>query len=195
MNKSESKYFHTAQKMDEALLALLSEKDLDYITVKEICKVSGVSRSTFYLHYETIGDLLLETAQYISDTFHTYFQHLPRQVFTPGDSKETLVFITPEYLIPWLSFIRDNKLLYRTVVKRFHHLPLGDKLFLDINQTIHLALEAFGIPENHRKYWMAFHLEGINAIVKEWLEGDCGDSLEEISQLIQNCVRPGGNLP
>ena len=68
MNKSESKYFHTAQKMDEALLALLSEKDLDYITVKEICKVSGVSRSTFYLHYETIGDLLLETAQYISDT-------------------------------------------------------------------------------------------------------------------------------
>lgn len=49
MNKSESKYFHTAQKMDEALLALLGEKDLDYITVKEICKVSGVSRSTFYL--------------------------------------------------------------------------------------------------------------------------------------------------
>lgn len=195
MNKSESKYFHTAQKMDEALLALLSEKDLDYITVKEICKVSGVSRSTFYLHYETIGDLLLETAQYISDTFHTYFQHLPRQEFTPGASKETLVFITPEYLVPWLSFIRDNKLLYRTVVKRFHRLPLGDKLFLDINQTIHLALEAFGIPENHRKYWMAFHLEGINAIVKEWLEEDCGDSLEEISQVIQNCVRPGGNLP
>ena len=195
MNKSESKYFHTAQKMDEALLALLSEKDLDYITVKEICKVSGVSRSTFYLHYETIGDLLLETAQYISDTFHAYFQHLPRQEFTPGASKETLIFITPEYLIPWLSFIRDNKPLYRTVVKRFHHLPLGDKLFLDINQTIHVALEAFGIPENHRKYWMAFHLEGINAIVKEWLEEDCGDSLEEISQVIQNCVRPGGNLP
>lgn len=184
MNKSESKYFHTAQKMDEALLALLSEKDLDYITVKEICKVSGVSRSTFYLHYETMGDLLLETAQYISDTFHAYFQHLPRQEFTPGASKETLVFITPEYLIPWLSFIRDNKLLYRTVIKRFHHLPLGDKLFLDINQTIHVALEAFGIPENHRKYWMAFHLEGINAIVKEWLEEDCGDSLEEISQVI-----------
>ena len=65
----------------------------------------------------------------------------------------------------------------------------------DINQTIHLALDAFGIPENHRKYWMVFHLEGINAIVKEWLERDCQDSLEEISQIIQSCVRPGGNLP
>ena len=136
MNKSESKYFHTAQKMDEALLALLSEKDLDYITVKEICKVSGVSRSTFYLHYETIGDLLLETAQYITDTFYAYFQHLPKKEYVPGASKETLVFITPEYLTPWLSFIRDNMLLYRTVVTRLHRLSLGQKLLVDTDRTI-----------------------------------------------------------
>ena len=30
MNKSESKYFNTALRMDEALLALLDEKDLEY---------------------------------------------------------------------------------------------------------------------------------------------------------------------
>lgn len=193
MNKAESKYFHTAQKMDVALLSLLSEKDLDYITVKEICKVSGVSRSTFYLHYETIGDLLLETAQYITDTFYAYFQHLPQREYAPGTSKEALVFITPEYLIPWLSFIRDNKLIYRTVIKRFHHLPLGDKLFTDTDRTIQTALDAFGIPESRRKYWMAFYLEGVNAIVKEWLRNDCQDGLEEISQIIQECVRPKGN--
>ncbi|HIQ68332.1 MAG TPA: TetR/AcrR family transcriptional regulator [Candidatus Faecousia excrementigallinarum] len=195
MNKSESKYFHTAQKMDEALLALLSEKDLDYITVKEICKVSGVSRSTFYLHYETIGDLLLETAQYITDTFYAYFQHLPKKEYVPGASKETLVFITPEYLTPWLSFIRDNKLLYRTVVKRLHRFSLGEKLLVDTDRTICMALEAFGIPESRWKYWMAFYLEGVNAIVIKWLQNDCQDSLEEISQIIQSCVRPGSNLP
>lgn len=37
MNKSESKYFNTALRMDEALIALLEKKDLEYITVKEIC--------------------------------------------------------------------------------------------------------------------------------------------------------------
>lgn len=36
MNKSESKYYHTACLMDEALLALLEKKDYGYITVKEI---------------------------------------------------------------------------------------------------------------------------------------------------------------
>ncbi len=38
MNKSESKYFHTALRMDEALISLLEEKDLEYISVKEICE-------------------------------------------------------------------------------------------------------------------------------------------------------------
>ena len=47
MNKSESKYFNTALRMDEALIALLEEKDLEYITVKEICHLSGLNRSTF----------------------------------------------------------------------------------------------------------------------------------------------------
>ncbi len=41
MNKSESRYFATAARMDEALLTLLAKKDFEYITVKEICEVAG----------------------------------------------------------------------------------------------------------------------------------------------------------
>ena len=55
--------------MDEAFLALLEEKDFAYITVKEICERAGVNRSTFYLHYETVNDLLAESARYIIDQF------------------------------------------------------------------------------------------------------------------------------
>lgn len=62
LNKSESKYFATADRMDEALLKLLERKDLAYITVKEVCEVAGVNRSTFYLHYESMTDLLSESA-------------------------------------------------------------------------------------------------------------------------------------
>lgn len=51
MNKSESRYFSTAVKMDRAFLELLDKKDLPFITVKEICEKAGVNRSTFYLHY------------------------------------------------------------------------------------------------------------------------------------------------
>lgn len=52
--------------MDQAFLALLEKKDFAYITVKEICEVAGVNRSTFYLHYETVGDLLSESIEYMN---------------------------------------------------------------------------------------------------------------------------------
>ena len=81
MNKSESKYFNTAIKMDEAFLSLIEVKDFEYITVKEICSKAGVNRSTFYLHYETVADLLEESIQYMHrkfiDTFSDKSKILP----------------------------------------------------------------------------------------------------------------------
>ena len=47
MNKSESRYFATAARMDEALLTLLAKKDFEYITVKEICEVAGVNGNSY----------------------------------------------------------------------------------------------------------------------------------------------------
>ena len=73
MNKTESKYFHTATKFDQALLYLLEKKPFEYITVSEICKKADVNRSTFYLHYENTQDLLIETTQYVLKNFYEYF--------------------------------------------------------------------------------------------------------------------------
>lgn len=73
MTKSESKYFNTARMMDEALIELLCKKDIQYISVKEICAKAGVNRSTFYLHYETISDLLEETIEHIQAEFQKSF--------------------------------------------------------------------------------------------------------------------------
>ena len=69
MNRSESRYFATAARMDEAFLTLLAKKDFEYITIKEICEVAGVNRSTFYLHYETMSDLLSESISRMNEQF------------------------------------------------------------------------------------------------------------------------------
>ena len=111
MNKSESKYFNTALRMDEALLALLEEKDLEYITVKEICRRAEVNRSTFYLHYETIADLVNETLEMINQRFLSYFPQQEEDVLGNVSSREReeLVLVTREYLLPYLRFIREKK--------------------------------------------------------------------------------------
>ena len=112
MNRSESKYFNTAACMDEALFALLEKKEFTYITVKEVCQKAGVNRSTFYLHYESMADLLSESVEYLKKQFLAYFAPstvniLPRIRDCPLDE---LFLITPEYLAPYLRYIQEHRL-------------------------------------------------------------------------------------
>ena len=192
MNKSESKYFNTALRMDEALLALLEEKDLDYITVKEICRRADVNRSTFYLHYETIADLVDETLEMINRRFRSYFPQKEEAVLGNLDSRERedLVLVTREYLLPYLRFIRDNKKVYRAAFRNPSSMQAHVRYGELKQHILGPVLERFEIPAAHRPYYMAYYGEGIIAIVKEWLQQDCADEVEMIAGIIESCVRP-----
>lgn len=118
MNKAESKYFSTASRMDEALIECLEKKDFEYITVKEICEKAGVNRSTFYLHYETIADLLNECVEYTNNKcFQRYSSELAdiKKRLT-SEHLEDLIFISPEYLRPYFEFVRENKRLFKVTL-------------------------------------------------------------------------------
>lgn len=192
MNKSESKYFNTALRMDEALLALLEEKDLEYITVKEICHQAGVNRSTFYLHYETIADLVNETLEMINQRFLSYFPQQEEEILGNLDSREReeLVLVTREYLLPYLRFIRDNKKVYRAAFRNPSSVQAHTRYGELKQHILGPVLEQFEIPAAHRPYYIAYYVEGIAAIVKEWLRQDCADEVEMIADIIESCVRP-----
>ena len=194
MNKSQSKYFNTALRMDEALIALLEEKDLEYITVKEICHQAGVNRSTFYLHYETISDLVNETMEMINQRFLSYFPQQEEEVLDNMDSRklEDLVLVTRQYLLPYLHFIRDNKKVYRAAFRNPSSMQAHTRYGELKRHILGPILERFEIPSAHQPYYMAYYVEGIIAIVKEWLRQDCADEVEMIADIIESCVRPRG---
>lgn len=190
MNRSESKYFNTAQKMDEALLSLLQKKDFEYITVKEICAAAGVNRSTFYLHYETVGDLLDESLEYMNRRFVDHMNESTESFIAKLKicPDEELYLITPEYLVPYLTYIRDNRTLYRAVMHRpkaFGADAASGAMFRYIFEPI---LERYGVPKEKRRYYMRFYLSGIAAVIEEWLETDCTDSVEDMVKMIEYCV-------
>lgn len=184
MNKSESKYFNTAVKMDKAFLDLLAKKDFEYITVKDICKRAGVNRSTFYLHYETVADLLDESVEYMSSDFLKYFSENDIGSKINNSPLDELIFIKPDYIIPYLSYIKDNKKLFQTAVLHSGTLQLDKnykKLFEYVFSPI---LTRFDVPENERHYTMAFYINGIIALIMEWLKRDCRESIEDIADII-----------
>lgn len=190
MNKNESKYFNTAVKMDKALIELLDKKDFEYITIKEICEKAGVNRSTFYLHYENTSDLLQEVTQYITDGFLSYFSRDQKRKIFDFDNCELkeLLFMTPEYILPYLTYIKENQKIFRTSIRNLGSMKFDavyEKLFRYIFDPI---LKRFSFTESERRYTMKFYLTGITAIVAEWIENDCTDSVEAITQVILKCT-------
>ncbi len=192
MNKSESKYFNTALCMDEALIALLEVKDLEYITVKEICEKAGVNRSTFYLHYETVADLVNEAMENVNKRFLACFTQSEVDFADKIKSKklDDLILITQDYLIPYLKFIRENKKIYRASFRNPNEMQANTRYRSLKKYILEPILKKFEVPEICWQYYIAYYIEGIMAIIKEWLNNDCQDSAETIADIIEECVRP-----
>ena len=192
MNKSESKYFNTALCMDEALISLLKEKDLEYITVKEICEKAGVNRSTFYLHYETIDDLVNEAIETVNQRFLSYFTEETKGIAEKLHHTDltNLVLITRDYLEPYLRFVSENKDLYRVAFRNPKEMQANVKYGYIKEYIVEPILKRFGVPDAYWRYYIAYYIDGTMAIIKEWLETDCQDSIEMIAAVIEECVRP-----
>lgn len=190
MNKNESKYFNTAAKMDQAFLELLEKKDFSYITVKEICAKAGVNRSTFYLHYETVEDLLSESVEYMNEQFLSHMKQ-DTEVFMTRIKEcpvEQLYLVTPKYLKPYLSYIQEHKRIFYTAITKASTLRLDDSYNRMFRHVFTPILDRYQVPVEDRRYMMAFYIQGMMAIITEWLKDDCKDSMEHIMAVIQRCV-------
>ena len=178
MNRQESKYQYTASLMDEALLLLLEQKEYDSITVKEVCQKAGVNRSTFYLHYESMNDLLEETVGMINDRFKASLASVPT------DDPRKVVLTSEKYLRPYLGFIKENMRAYKVIHEK-DHLFNSQKTFEGFYQSIFSpALTNFGVKESEKKYVFAFYTQGTVAIIGKWLDDNCRDDIDMIIDLI-----------
>ena len=190
MNKAESKYFNTAIRFNKALLSLLENKPIEYITISEICKTAGVNRSTFYLHYENTIDLLKETITYVLDNFASYFTiDAESEVIQFANCNlQDLKFINEKYLHPYLSFIKENQRVFSAVLSQptaFDSTAIFQRLFDNVFNPI---LDRFHYPRDEQNYVMMFYLNGITAVIMEWLRDGCKKSIEEISAIIHICI-------
>ncbi len=192
MNKSESKYYNTSRLFNQALIELLNKKSFEFITIKEICKKAGVNRSTFYLHYDNTTDLLYETIDNLNKDFFSCFAEEDKDIDKKiaGKQKGDLVLITPKYLMPYLNHVRSNKLVYQVSAK-YPALMKSNERYKDMqNKILFPILNNFGIDDKESKYMLAYYINGIYAIIDEWIKNGCREEATYICDLIIKCVRP-----
>ena len=176
--------------MDEALINLLEVKSFEYITISDICKQAGVNRSTFYLHYENLNDLLEETTRYLFDGFLSYFSDNLKSITVNINNCELtdLNFIKEDYLYPYLTYFKNNRRVFSTVLthsKTFDTEKVFQKLFQNIFDPI---LSRFHYPIEDRKYVMMFYLNGVITVTSEWIKDNCEKSIEDVATIIREFI-------
>lgn len=189
MNKNESKYFKSAEKMHIALLTLLDSKDFELISVKEICETAGVNRSTFYLHYDNVNDLLQETVEAVyKDFFGRFGAEEPGALDIDEKNEDELFLVTPKYLMPYLDFVEENRKLFYLMYEK-NEMMGAEKTYETWFKTIFgPILTRFGVPQKEQPLIMVFYLKGIIGVVTEWVRGGCTESKDEIISVIQKCI-------
>lgn len=193
MDKNEGKYYNTACLMDEALIQLINEKDYDYITIKEICKRAGVNRSTFYLHYETIDDLLDEATNHFFDNFYEQMHNAGKTKKNVKDSivnndKDSLMLVNDDYLRPYLTFIKENKKIYQASYKSPMISSSKRQYEMMYNEYFKPIMDIFKIPLLRQKFIFNYYFQGLLAIIKCWVDDGCKESIDEICEIITLCI-------
>lgn len=152
-------------KMESVFVALLQTKELNRITVSDLCQQAGVNRSTFYANYEDIYAL--------ADVVRA---KLEQEVAALYENEKISGFNSNDYL-KLFRHIAENQLFYRTYFK------LGyDQQYRIVRYDTGLAAEHFG--DRFIPYHIEFFKSGLNAIIKMWLNGGCKETPEEMNEII-----------
>ena len=98
-----------------------------------------------------------------------------------------------EYLTPYLTFVKDNKSLFRTAVTKSSVLNGADTFAYISKNIIAPILMRFHYPADEIGYVTAFYVNGLIAVVMEWIKNDCREEIPMMIGIIHKVTLPNGN--
>ncbi len=155
----------TRNKISKVFINLLQNKEINEITVTDICKLAKINRSTFYVNYLDIYDLADKIGK-----------DLEQEVFSLYQEEREANHNSNNFL-KLFKHIKDNQLFYKTYFK----LNM-DKNLITQEYDYHLSKELYN--DKYIDYHMEFFRAGLNAIIKKWLDNGCKESPEEIENIL-----------
>ncbi len=158
------------QRIEQVLVELLQTKDLNQISVSDICKRANLNRSTFYANYVDIYGL----ADAIREKLEAQVAELYKDEVTQG-------FNSNNYLILFQHIV-ENQLFYRTYFK------------LGYDEKYRIWAYDYNLAEKHFdgrfiEYHMEFFKSGLTRIIKLWLQNGCKETPEEMFEIIKSEYR------
>jgi len=167
--KNNKRRRESVEKIEKAFVQLLSTSDLKKISVADICKMTGINRSTFYANFLDIYDL--------ADKLRGELEAQFSQLFADYD-----YFNEHSGALKMFEHIKENRLFYSTYFKLCYDEDHKICVY-DTRRAEHEHMT------QHLMYHIEFFRSGLNTIIKLWLANDCKESPEEMVEILKREYR------
>lgn len=178
--KVDRRVIKTRRQLKKGLAALMKEKSVNQITVKELVEEVDINRSTFYLHFKDIQDLLREIEENMEAQIKRAIEEHP----IVSGNENAFYFIEDMFRV-----LDEEREISKALIG-----PNGDMGFIHrieriIKENSRGTLEKmFPGKKEDVKYFYAFCLSGCLGLVKVWLNEGEEKSPEEMAQMTFNMI-------
>ncbi len=160
--------------LKEGLMALLKKKNIREISINELCETAEINRTTFYRHYQTPHDVLID----IELDFAKLAQEKPLPSTARSDIKKHAL-----YLCEFLDKHRDTMKLFlqnsadndvAVIYQRYFDLSLASR---------QLLYKGSPVSQEILQLRNTFFAYGIYAVIRQWILEDIPLTPEEVADL------------
>ncbi len=165
---------YTKMMIKNSFIELLEVKPISSITIKELCELADINRTTFYSHYNDQYDLLRKIEAELLDNIMEYAKE-STFVGEKGTAMVAKIF----------QYIKDNARVCKLLLSekgdfRFQKQIMEFAHELIANDPAYLSSFTEGYPE----YSYSFVVTGSIGLIQKWLDNDMDKSPEEMANMI-----------
>lgn len=183
--KLDRRVIKTKKAIRNAFIDIISYKNIDDITIKEIADKADVDRKTIYNYYRGVYDIVDE---FIEDTIHTFDEILI-------DIDTSNILENPMLIFNSLNeIINNNYELFSSIINNSNNVKLRDQLTLSLKEYVKNQLLSLKLPLKNTKdldIAINFTCSGIISTYEEWFKDKSKNSLEEISNIVGEIILNG----
>ena len=157
-------------KIEKIFVELIQSKEIDEISVTDICKLANINRTTFYNNYIDIYDLAEKIKEKLEhDVLALYNDERLNQYNSHDFSK---IF----------NLVKENQLFFKT----FFKLGFDTNTLFNQDFKYDTKLSKKFYNDEFIDYHIEFFKAGFNAIIKKWLNNGCKESVEDICKILSS---------
>ena len=183
--KQDRRVIKTKQAIHKAFASLLSEKELNDITVRDIADLADINRKTFYNYYAGVYDVLNEIEDEVVRTLENALGGI--------DFREAMSH-------PYLVFEKLTAIINTDLDFYGHLLSMQSNVSL-ITKTVRLLkqktreamLLQLPVKEEEIDILLDYSFSGMLTVYQQWFNSDRNQSIEEISEILSELCFNGLN--